>query len=188
MVFVPYLWHCRPRNTKGLLAFHDKSGIAYLDAGSASIGNHLYLAEQERLAEDIRLAYVALTRAESAIYLVWGKVGRSSGQTALAFLLHPNQSVEQLESNIPGANLKLLHPDLVKLAGPTGGDILVTPIPTSVTPTLYPVGSPLTLTPQKFRGPIATDWRVSSFTSLTKAMKASSSARSERVTDDVIAR
>ncbi|MFZ0788959.1 MAG: UvrD-helicase domain-containing protein, partial [Chromatiaceae bacterium] len=115
VVFVPYLWGCKPRTTHELLGFH-QDGEACLDAGSDAIDTHLPLAEQERLAEDVRLAYVALTRAESALYLVWGRAGSRpghAGQTALGYLLHPRQHSRQLATEPPDAfaGLDSLDPD-----------------------------------------------------------------------------
>ncbi len=142
VVFVPYLWGCKPRALNGLLGFH-RGNEACLDAGSDAIEEHLLLAEQERLAEDVRLAYVALTRAEAALYLVWGRAGSrdgSAGQTALAWLLHPHQARERLAAERPDAfaGLADLEPDLHRLAERARGDIVVTPLPQSVAETVAP--------------------------------------------------
>jgi exodeoxyribonuclease V beta subunit len=45
-------------------------------------------AERESLAENIRLLYVALTRAEHRCYLVWGKL-KDAETSSLAYVLHP---------------------------------------------------------------------------------------------------
>ena len=74
VVFLPDLWSCRPRDAKGLVTFHRGTELT-LDAGSDEREAHLLLAERERLAEDLRLVYVALTRARAALYLVWGRAG-----------------------------------------------------------------------------------------------------------------
>ena len=173
VVFVPYLWNCKPRAQNGLLAFH-RGKEACLDAGSDAIEGHLLLAEQERLAEDVRVAYVALTRAETALYLVWGRVGSSdgtAGQTALAWLLHPHQSRERLAAERPDAfaGLADLEPDLATLAKRTPGDIVVTPLPESVAASAKPpTGKADLLAPRRFTGHIATDWRINSFSALTR--------------------
>jgi exodeoxyribonuclease V beta subunit len=173
VVFVPYLWGCRPRARNGLLAFH-RGGEACLDAGSDAIEEHLRLAEQERLAEDVRLAYVALTRAQAALYLVWGRAGSKdghAGQTALAWLLHPHQSRESLAAETPDAfaGLAELEPDLQRLAERAPGDIVVSPLPLSVEATAEPpAGIADVLAPRSFSGRIATDWRINSFSALTR--------------------
>ena len=173
VVFVPYLWGCKPRALNGLLAFH-RGKEAYLDAGSDAIEDHLRLAEQERLAEDVRLAYVALTRAQAALYLVWGRAGSkgsSAGQTALAWLLHPHQSRESLAAGTPDAfaGLANLEPDLQRLAERAPDDIAVTLLPESEAASApLPTGKPDVLEPRQFSGQIATDWRINSFSALTR--------------------
>ena len=173
VVFVPYLWGCKPRALNGLLAFHrDKE--ACLDAGSDAIEEYLLLAEEERLAEDVRLAYVALTRAEAALYLVWGRAGSRdghAGQTALAWLLHPHQSRERLAAERPDAfaGLADLESDLRRLTEQARGDIVVAPLPQSVAVTAAPPEEPPEeLAPRRFTGQIATDWRIHSFSALTR--------------------
>jgi exodeoxyribonuclease V beta subunit len=173
VVFVPYLWGCKPRALDGLLAFH-RGKEACLDAGSDAIEDHLLLAEQERLAEDVRLAYVALTRAEAALYLVWGRAGSkgsTAGQTALAWLLHPHQSRERLAAEPPDAFVGVddLEPDLQRLAARAPGDIVVAPLPQFVPATAKPPsGKTDVLAPRSFTGHIATDWRINSFSALTR--------------------
>jgi exodeoxyribonuclease V beta subunit len=173
VVLVPYLWGCKPRTTKGLLAFH-RDGEPCLDAGSDALDDHLRLAERERLAEDLRLAYVALTRAESALYLVWGRAGTRdghAGQTALGYLLHPHQQSSRLVAELPDAfaGLTDITPDLERLASAADGEILIAPLPESAdadgTIATAPPAVPLA---RRFRGRIATDWRISSFSALTR--------------------
>ncbi|HSQ06081.1 MAG TPA: 3'-5' exonuclease, partial [Chromatiaceae bacterium] len=133
VVFLPDLWGCKPRDATGLVAFHE--GLQpCLDAGSDDLDAHLRLAERERLAEDLRLVYVALTRARSALYLAWGRVGSKdghAGQTALGWLLHPHQDLAGLIEQCPDAfaNLRDLQPDLDALARAACGTLRVLPIP-----------------------------------------------------------
>ncbi len=173
IVFVPYLWSGRPREASRPLAFHDGK-LACLDAGSDAIEAHLRLAEQERLAEDVRLAYVALTRAEAAVYLVWGRAGSGpghAGQTALGYLLHPHQPAARLAEDLPDAfaGLADLQPDLDGLAAAAPGDIAVAPLPEPAgSAPAPPAESPAVLAARPFRGRIATDWRIASFSALTR--------------------
>jgi exodeoxyribonuclease V beta subunit len=173
VVFVPYLWSCKTRGGDGLLGFH-REGVACLDAGSEDRELHLRLAERERLAEDVRLAYVALTRAESALYLVWGRAGSRdghAGQTALGYLLHPGQTGERLGAELPDAfaGVTEVRTDLERLAAAASGDIRVAPLPDPVEGLMLRTDDVVTeLAPRLFRGEIATDWRISSFSALTK--------------------
>lgn len=107
VVFLPFLWRCRlATKSASLLRFHDGDNRARIDLGSDDFKRHGFIAEKERLAEDLRLLYVALTRARSKVYLAWGDAGdgRSKGQpthSALAYLLHSQQTPQDLESALP---------------------------------------------------------------------------------------
>jgi exodeoxyribonuclease V beta subunit len=193
VVFIPYLWSCKPRSGDGLLSFHQDK-VACLDAGSDEKDIHLRLAEQERLAEDVRLAYVALTRAEAAIYLVWGRAGSRdghAGQTALGYLLHPRQTGERLADELPDAFAGLieLETDLEHLAGAAKGDIRVEPLPGQAEGLqLQADEAPPALAPRPFRGSIATDWRIGSFSALTKDVHSGPAAPRVEVSEDVALR
>jgi exodeoxyribonuclease V beta subunit len=105
VVFVPFLWSCKQVDRNKAIHFHDARFEACLDLGSSDRDKHWLIAEKERLAEDMRLLYVATTRARSRVYLAWGQAGgnRSAGnasQTALAFLLHSRQTPDDLDSSV----------------------------------------------------------------------------------------
>ena len=175
IVFLPYLWGCRSRNGDELLEFH-LHGRACADISLAKSRDHLFLAEKERLAEDVRLAYVALTRARSKVYLVWGLIGQGSGcatpGSAIAWLLHPAQSLEDLEQNFPQAFpvTTEIDRDLGLLAGGSEGDIGVMqmPIDEEWQDLQWQEEAVPEINPREFGGVIATDWRISSFSALTR--------------------
>jgi exodeoxyribonuclease V beta subunit len=64
-----------------------------LDIGSVDREENLARARFEQLAENLRLLYVALTRARHRCTIVWGRIGRFA-TSALGYLLHPPPSVE----------------------------------------------------------------------------------------------
>ncbi len=89
VVFVPYLWSCKDkRRANSQTTWHKQVNNGF---------RHLYAPEgckegcapeeHERLAEDIRKVYVALTRAESHCHLFMGSAGNAAGRTALSWLL-----------------------------------------------------------------------------------------------------
>ena len=175
VVFLPFLWGAfETRLEGGLVAFHDQAGQAFLHAAMREGSAQHCLAEKERLAEEVRLAYVALTRAEAKVYLAWGAVsvrgGRGSRASALGWLLHPAQSAADLDHALPDAFAAGAEPsaDLQRLAAATSAiEVCELPAPADggVEP---PESRPSPLAPATFTGTIASDWRVASFTALTR--------------------
>jgi exodeoxyribonuclease V beta subunit len=188
IVFVPYGWDCKTRDpNKGLLEFHrGPQHEACVDAGSPDLSAHLLLAEKERLAEDVRKIYVAVTRAESALYLVWGKA-KDTAQTGLAWLLHPHQSVNDLAQTTPDAfaGLSSLQPDLEQLVQSADGQVRVSVLAQDSPPVVLPPqprGG--VITARQFDGFIGTDWRINSFSSMTRGRHAPPAAQRDVIEDD----
>jgi exodeoxyribonuclease V beta subunit len=100
VVFCPFLWRAR-RAERPVLAHLDASQLV-LDFGlrdhAEDFQRHRALADSERLAEDLRLLYVALTRARQRCVVFWGRLGapQRMAATGLAWLLHRGQ--RQLEA------------------------------------------------------------------------------------------
>ena len=174
VVFLPHPWDCSILAKAKTVHFHRHDGLC-MDLGSDDLDRHRRLAEQERLAEDVRLLYVALTRAESALYLAWGRIGKPSdghaGRTALGYLLYPRQKGDQLAAEFPDAfvGLSSLQPELDRLATATGGQMRPASLLTAADAgILEPDHQVSELARRAFRGSIAGDWRIASFSSLTR--------------------
>jgi exodeoxyribonuclease V beta subunit len=176
VVFLPFLWRCTPFTpARDLLRVHDAANRALFDLGSADFERHLLIAEKERLAEDLRLLYVALTRARSKVYLAWGDAGdgRSRGrpkQTALGYLLHGRQAAADLDNAMPDA-FDDAAAMLAELPGIAAGcaHIELCGLPDSA-------ASPAVAEPRhdpaprarEFTRQLGTAWRINSFSSLTR--------------------
>ena len=81
-VFCPYLWHARvPKTGEMRVAkLHGDRGLAdpkFLDAGDQATLAHA--AIWQSLEEELRLAYVALTRGKRRVWFIAGYVGYSKG-------------------------------------------------------------------------------------------------------------
>jgi len=70
--------------------FHDPENEhrLTLDVGSNQWRTHRALNERERLAEDVRLLYVGMTRAKHQVHVVWGAMWNFE-RSALAWILSP---------------------------------------------------------------------------------------------------
>jgi exodeoxyribonuclease V beta subunit len=90
IVFCPYLWD-EPgvQSSDAPFLFHDPlaNDAAAVELGSEAFAQNLIYRQQEILAENLRLAYVALTRSRYRCYLPWG-LNRQSRRSALCWLLH----------------------------------------------------------------------------------------------------
>ena len=92
LVFAPFLGLTRPPNWSTWNGgpdnpfVHEDDGVVF-DLGSDRLDARRAAHEAERLAEEVRLAYVALTRAEHRCYVAWGpcNTGEASG---LGYLVH----------------------------------------------------------------------------------------------------
>lgn len=178
VVFVPFLWTCRPRpvDPGSVLLFHDENHSPVIDLGSGEHEQNKFTAEKERLAEDIRLAYVAITRACARVYLAWGDVGdgKMSGQpakTALGYLLHPTQLVTDLDGNLPWAfNSGVdISGNLDKLVESSKASIEVVPLPRPTNESILDLAVKRDpLYPASFNRQPGADWLITSFTGLTR--------------------
>ena len=73
VVFCPFSWEGSRVRGSGIL-FHadDENKRLTLDLGSENLDHHFGIAQEELLAENLRLLYVAVTRATKRCYLIWG--------------------------------------------------------------------------------------------------------------------
>ncbi len=91
IVYCPYLWHSwvKTASSSPQVRFHDpddEHGLK-LDLGGPRHGAHLDLMNLEDRAEDLRLLYVAITRARHRALLYLGPF-RPLDHSALGYLLH----------------------------------------------------------------------------------------------------
>jgi exodeoxyribonuclease V beta subunit len=112
VVFCPYLWYRSGRlgQEKQLVSCHDQENNLIVDLGSPDFTERRKKAQEEELAEDLRLLYVALTRAELRCYVMWAQV-KNTGQVAASldsapgYLLFPDSSDDFEEQHLLLAGL-----------------------------------------------------------------------------------
>ncbi len=178
VVFLPYLWSCKAIDvSKQFVSFHNEALEAIVDLGSDQFEHHCLLADKERLAEDIRLLYVALTRARSKVYLAWGEAGSrsysgNSGQTGLAYLLHSKQTPADLNRQYASgiANPQSLSDDLIAFVEVADGDIELVDLPLTIETDTVDDEKQIDgdLQARTFPPSAQSAWRIGSFSSLTR--------------------
>lgn len=111
LVFLPFISLCRPVSDKDkVFNYHDSSGTPCQSITAEPA--ILQQADHERLGEDIRKLYVALTRAKYACWVSLAPTGEWQ-KSALAYLLgasqlsHPHQLIEQAKQVFANAPLSL---------------------------------------------------------------------------------
>ena len=173
VVFCPFGW-------EGSLITNDRSIICHeqgpprrrvLDLGSDQVELRRRLAQQEMLAENLRLLYVALTRAKTRCYLVWGHINTAE-TSAPAYLLHRPECdcediVATLSTHLAGLTDDERRAELARLAAASGGSIRLKDIPAdrSVPPSAT-IKDAAPLFCRNFSGVIDTAWRISSYSAL----------------------
>ncbi|MCX5869469.1 MAG: exodeoxyribonuclease V subunit beta [Deltaproteobacteria bacterium] len=101
VVFCPFLWQRGNflKQQKEFVTCHDENRELVLDLGSPDFDRRKEQALAEELAEELRLAYVTLTRAKYRCYTLWADVKGNKDVTdanspALAWLLSLEQGKE----------------------------------------------------------------------------------------------
>jgi exodeoxyribonuclease V beta subunit len=186
VAFCPFTWEGLRLGTKRGCLFHlqeaDKKTALIFDAGSPELENHLQRAQQEEMAENLRLLYVALTRAVHRCYLFWGPFNGAE-TSAPAYLLHQdpienansvsavetaNTLMQKVAARFLGLSDHEILADLQDLAATAEGTIRISSA--EELPEICLLDNAertIQLRYQKFTGVIASDWKISSFSSLT---------------------
>ena len=157
LVFLPFPWSARPEEGKPPFTFHDpeQDNRLCLDLGTGD-PRHVQLVEQERLAADLRLLYVALTRARHACFFCWGHVSAME-KSAMAYLLHdqppasPDDVAADLATLQEEGYLTLVQQEQEDRRGKV----------------LTVESGPHALHTRSFTGTIDDSWRIASYSSLT---------------------
>jgi exodeoxyribonuclease V beta subunit len=172
VVYCPFLWLGPEEDDKGwpVLA-HDMAhgdGAARLDFGSDALAALRARADRESAAEELRLAYVALTRAEHRCVVAWGKVNNCA-RSPLAWLLFGPRADVDRDPRAWLADWLAAHDEtaaLQDLEARLDGALRVMPLPADgIAPATAEEAAPA-LQPRVFAGRIPAPWRVQSFSSL----------------------
>ncbi len=144
LVFCPYLWDGALLRKQEDISCHADDGTPLLDLGGEHLDTHRQRARQERFAERLRLAYVALTRARDRLWLHWGPVDckpkKDGGlseeglhSSALAWLLHGrqlpgNDALGELAAHLQSLSPAGLRTEIEQLVAASQGRMAVQPL------------------------------------------------------------
>jgi exodeoxyribonuclease V beta subunit len=175
VVFCPFAWDgSRARKPRDLFTFHNEADHMRLtlDLGSENMDGNRLMAEKEQLAENVRLLYVALTRAKNRCYLVWGRFNEAE-TSAQAHLFHQRRSLKgrdvlsALEERFTGLSDEGVLAELESIQAKACGSIEVSAMPTEAGKACSPSrGERVTLACREFSGIIDRSWQIASFSSL----------------------
>jgi len=179
IVYCPYLWDgTLLRKGETALQFHDPDdgNRLKLDIRGGDHPVHRERAETELFAENLRLLYVALTRAQHRCSVVWGAF-RDAQSSPLGYLLHQSHgadgnlrkvTADRLKAFFASGNDQAIRDELEALAASAPACIGVENLSIEPGPRYAPTAaqsptlSCLTATRELHRM-----WRVSSFSGLT---------------------
>lgn len=186
IVFCPYLWYGPKLSDSGQpLVYHDPEDLeqTYLDLNSKADPDRdrkRKLVAREELAESLRLAYVAMTRAEQCCYLTWTYAKKSEFSPLGYLFLEPEETFQLMQETISDSYSAIGQQafekkieefcehwshlfTVKKSAAPTGG----------TQPDLFGDEEKAKLSRRKFQRstPLKPSYRVSSFSSLTSLME-----------------
>ncbi|MDF1821135.1 MAG: exodeoxyribonuclease V subunit beta [Alcanivoracaceae bacterium] len=163
LVFIPFACAFKPVDPdRPPLRYHDDSGqlVVTLAPDEAETQR----ADSERLAEDLRLMYVAMTRARHACWLgiAATRLGNRQGvcelhRSAIGDLLGATSATGA--GDVAGLLAQLAHPGISICDAPDGGD--ARPVPAPATASLAAA--------RTFTGQAGTHWWIASYSALTRA-------------------
>jgi exodeoxyribonuclease V beta subunit len=190
VVYCPYLWHGMLLHPSDEQApkLHLESGELVLDIGSAERPAHIERARFEVFAENLRLLYVALTRARHRCSIVWGRIGKYS-TSALGYLLCPPPAGEGAAPDVDAIQAHLAALDDAAWAARLERHAVAAPIRVRA-PRAEPAArvepaenaDARALAARRPSARIDDRWRTSSFSALTSHAP-SSESREEQLAD-----
>ncbi len=185
VVFCPFNWGGSEVSDKEII-FHDESNERNLVLDLGRNEKSLSAARKELLSENIRLLYVALTRAKKRCYLVWGRIN-SAETSAMAYIFHYARNNEHfadedivtaLKGYFNGRKNSELLDDLKMLEKRAEGAIDVSVLPSSVDGQYdFYEGDMEQLFSRNFTGKIYDAFKISSYSSLAAGGPASHDIR-----------
>jgi len=188
LVFCPFLWDGRLLGKhRDSARCHDELGQPLLDLGSDELEENLQRARREIFAEQLRLAYVALTRARDRLWLHWGPVALPKAKkdgslpeeglhsSALAWLLHGRgltgaEPLQELGAHLAELNGASLRAAIERLADESEGALACLPLESRESSTQGPGRATPPQQLSQLNRSLYSAWRIGSFSGLAAGM------------------
>lgn len=177
IVFCPFVWDGQLHSARAgaTLLYHDPndSQTSYLIMGGDKEHPGAKQAQNEEMAESLRIFYVAMTRAKQRCYLVWGRI-KSADSAAPAWLLH-HPTVKDLRYNWLEATQKHFkaldnsgfNSEVERVFKQVAAQVNITPLPRLPDTRYQPNATQATiLHARQFTRSLRNFWRIGSFSGL----------------------
>ena len=173
IVFCPFSWDSFVHRSE-TVEFHDPEyqNRLTMDLGSENKEKNAVQAQNEQMAENLRLLYVALTRARKKCYLAWGGI-KNTETSAPAYLFHfdgedTSDVIGALKACMLNKSNNDLLADLNRLADSADNTISIGALPGIVRKEITTESKvEPSLVSMKFSSSINRDFQISSYSSLT---------------------
>ncbi len=188
LVYCPFLWDGRLLGKhRDSARCHDEDGQPLLDLGSDELEENLQRARREVFAEQLRLAYVALTRARDRLWLHWGPVALAKPKkdsslpdeglhtSALAWLLHGRdlpgeQPLQELGAHLAELNGSSLRTAIERLADASDGTLACLPLESRESSAQGPGRATPPQQLSQLNRSLYSAWRIGSFSGLAAGL------------------
>ena len=165
LVFMPFVCSYREVDSKGEVKYHDElANLTVLDISKQA--DSIEKADKERLAEDLRLIYVALTRAVYGCYVGMAPI-RNGRSTKEPTGLH-HSAMGHLVQNGQEGGIAALELALARLAESQPSITIAEPPVLPDTKWQQAEQEELSLAPSQFTTSIERNWWMTSYSSLVK--------------------
>jgi len=190
IVFCPFMWDGADVSTEEVW-FHDptRDFRVTLDLGSERFDHNCRAARVDVLSENLRLLYVALTRAKYRCYTAWGRI-RQADTAAMAYLIHGNglarhtDPVEALARQMQDMSDEQFYSDIDRLVRRGKGHIATQRIEYNSPHDPGEGQTPTTVLKHRiFQTAIDTSWNITSYTGLMRHGERKGSGREDHLPD-----
>ena len=172
VVYVPYGWDRYVPENPDPLRLHDSDGTRLLDVGGKDGPGYLERRElhlAEELGEDLRLLYVAMTRARCQVVASWVPATTAEHAPLTRLLFSDFDPAEQPPTRVRLMRDVDVRGRLVDLFAFAGGTVAVEDVSADRTARWRPaLGSAPTLAAAQFDRQLDEGWRRTSYTGLTR--------------------